>query len=117
MPAPARLPVQLSTEAGYVEGDTAERQRTDEQLSEPGLPLGLEAPVMTPNGVNFLSFFQLSDAYQDGDIALHELIAARKISYLPVVEQQLADLEDDTSDFTTSSSNQKVLSSEAGRTN
>ena len=90
MPAPARLPVQLSTEAGYVEGDTAERQLTDEQLS---------------------------DAYQDGDIALHELIAARKISYLPVVEQQLADLEDDTSDFTTSSSNQKVLSSEAGRTN
>ena len=73
MPATARLPVQLSTQAGYVEGDAADRQLTDEQLS---------------------------DAYQDGDIALHELIAARKISYLPVVEQQLADLEDDTSVFT-----------------
>ena len=24
--------------------------------SSPGLPLGLEAPVMTPNGVNFLLF-------------------------------------------------------------
>ena len=51
MPAPARLPVQLSTEAGYVEGDTAEQQLSDEH-------------------------------------------------YLPVVEQQLADLEDDTSVFT-----------------
>ena len=28
-------------------------------MSSPGLPLGLEAPVMTPNGVNFL-FFSLT---------------------------------------------------------